>query len=524
MDQNRRTAEKMLMIAAFAFFVLITCYKLTNAALWLDETIEFWFSKIMIGVLPYETAWADAPANMYQRIITTYQPPLYNFLMYFWLKFGTSVGWFRFFGVIMGFLANAAIYKTIKKISNGFIAAGAVFFTSCIYRLVYYWQECAEYCLMLAVLCWTLYSFICLLEEQSLKNIILYTVLSTLSVYSQYGAVFPVLALSVIAYLFILHKKNNEAIRNITVSYLAALLFAAVPLVWFFMIKQMHKQHGGEIQTASFTVDGNIFTDMFKNLKTVINWNLFSYFDARTTVVFTLVFMISGLLVLMLSKKTHTRMLAAANIITWILYYFTVKFGLYSYGSFGSRYNLFFLPLWVISIFCFGYELYVLFRANAPEKLMNFSYLYIGTCITLLVCFMASSWTLKLQQNWSKEDMRGAVDAWLKAGAQDSDTIVYYGSSSGFAYYLRQKDNYSPEMEKNVHYMHWLYEKTFEEFAEFVNSTYGNEWPKEIYIAATHIQKDLDILISIFTDEGYERKDLYTSNGLLLRLTENGSK
>ncbi len=73
------------MWSGFSFFVLITAHKLTNAPLWFDEAVEYWYSKVMVGELPY-----DGYTNMYQRIVSTFQPLLYNVIMYFWLKISDS--------------------------------------------------------------------------------------------------------------------------------------------------------------------------------------------------------------------------------------------------------------------------------------------------------------------------------------------------------------------------------------------------------------------------------------------------
>ena len=72
------TKKKYIFLGSvFTLFILITIYKLTNASLWYDEAIEYWYSKVLIGVLPYDSSMV----NMYQRIISTYQPPLYNVIM-----------------------------------------------------------------------------------------------------------------------------------------------------------------------------------------------------------------------------------------------------------------------------------------------------------------------------------------------------------------------------------------------------------------------------------------------------------
>ena len=516
--EKKRNIEKLMVGAAFTIFVLIACYKLTNAPLWFDETVEFWNSKIMFGKLPYRTGINDS-TNMYQRILSTFQPPLYNFIMYFWLKLGTSEWWFRFFGVVMGTIGSIGIFKTVKKISNTYTAAGAVFFSSCVLRLVYYWQECAEYCLLLGLLCWTIYAFICLLEKQSMKNIIIFTILCILPVYSQYGAVFPVAALLILAYVFIALKKDKKNIITITVSYLAAFVFTALPLVYLFLIKQLSLQRGRHIPSMQFSVEGNIFSDMFRSFRETISWNLCSYYGEAAATVLSWIFIICFVIFIFRSKNIYVRILAIVNVITWLLYYVVVKLGMYAYGTFGSRYDLFFIPLWIISLFCFGYEIYEFFKNTLDEKLHNSSKIFAGICAVAIACFMISSWTMKLQYNWQKEDMRSAVNSWLEADAQNSQTIVYYNGCSGFAYYLREQEDFSPEMEKNVVYMPWMYNKTVEDYTNYINSLYTDGWPQEIYLIGTHTYKDLDELLSAFTDKGYTREDINTTRCLLTRFS-----
>ena len=83
MISDKKHRESILLGGVFLLFLIISTYKLTNASLWFDESIEYWYSKIMVGELPFESS---GTVNMYQRIISTFQPPLYNVLMYFWLK------------------------------------------------------------------------------------------------------------------------------------------------------------------------------------------------------------------------------------------------------------------------------------------------------------------------------------------------------------------------------------------------------------------------------------------------------
>lgn len=133
---------------------------MTHASLSLDEAVEYWYSKILIGKLPNNIATGISVANsntMYERVVTTLQPPLYNFLLFFWLLVNDGVWWFRFSSVIFGAIGVIAMFKAIKYSGNYFISVSIVVFLSFCFRYIYYSQECAEYILMLAMLSVAIY-------------------------------------------------------------------------------------------------------------------------------------------------------------------------------------------------------------------------------------------------------------------------------------------------------------------------------------------------------------------------------
>ncbi len=519
MNQVHAKKENLLCGAAFCFFVLVTTYKLTNAPLWFDETIEYWYSRIMVGSLPYESAISGS-ANMYQRIISTYQPPLYNIIMYFWLKISESEWWFRFFGVVMGFTGMIALYKTIQKIGNGYIAALAVIFSSCVYQLTYYWQECAEYCLMLGTLFWTIYFWICLIEKPDKKGIICFTISAVIPVYSQYGAVFPVAAMAFTALLYLITLKDRQSIKTIIVAYIITLIGAALPLYCFFLKKQMLRQQAGEITYKSILFSVQAVKDFFYDLRTVFKWNFMSYCSDVTVVILLVILMVMILMVVILPCKRVVKLFAATNILTWILYYFSVKAGIYSYGNFGSRYDLFFIPLWIVLNFAIAIEFGSMLTRYISER-FGVKALYAGLCCCFILCFSYFGWASKLQNNWNKEDCRGVVNTWYEVDAANSDTIIYYGAVSGFAYYVRQSRQYSDTTENRVNYMDWCRDKNEDEYREYVDSIYGDRWPGEIYVVASHTRDDVNTLVSSIMNEGYEREDVYVNEGAyLIRLTQ----
>lgn len=517
MNESKINKELIFSGMAFTFFLFITCYRLTNASLWFDETIEYWYSKVAFGPLPFETS-----ANMYQRILSTYQPPLYNVIMHFWLKFSDAEWWFRFFGVVIGFIGMIGIYKSVKKLSNFYVASFAVFFSSTVYQLVYYWQECAEYCLMIGTLCWTVYFWICLLQEVNLKNILFFIISSVIPVYSQYGAVFPVAAMLLSVLLFVALQKDKKNLAILSVSYLGAFLLTALPLFFLFLKKQMQMQQGGEIGASAMSFTGGFIKDFWNSLENTFKWSFFSYYSDIAVRIFLVAILAIIFISLLMGKNRLVKWMISFNIITYVIYYFIVKLDFYSYGSFGNRYNLFFIPLWIILFFAVCFDIYQLLSKEKTLwhwNITDIRYLLTGFLIASLFCYGTFSWSAKLRENWLKDDIRGVVDAWYLNKAYMRDTLVYYSANSGFAYYLRQHENYVEDLEASVHYMGWLRDRSVEEYTAYIDKIYGEDWPHVIYVAASHQANDLNTLLESITAQGYSQQDVfYSVDGRMLQM------
>lgn len=68
----------------------------TKWGLWYDEAVEYYFSKFLTGPVP----GSPGTVNMMERILLTFQPPLYNVLMHFWLRFFDTEFMFRLAGIL----------------------------------------------------------------------------------------------------------------------------------------------------------------------------------------------------------------------------------------------------------------------------------------------------------------------------------------------------------------------------------------------------------------------------------------
>ena len=122
---------------------------------------------------------------MYERMAyIQQQPPLYNWLMCIWLQIHDSEWWYRFSSVVMGFIAVIGLYLVIKKLCGRFSATLSVFVFSSIYILMYYVKEASEYMLLIMLLIWTVYLYLFILEQITIKRAIMFTVLCVVDVYT----------------------------------------------------------------------------------------------------------------------------------------------------------------------------------------------------------------------------------------------------------------------------------------------------------------------------------------------------
>ena len=149
METRRFGDDSLLFYIAVAFLLFMMVFNLTHSSPWGDEWVEYTISQKSIR-----------NGDMYRAIINTFQPPLYNFLMHFWLKIGKSVLWFRMFNVLCGAVSGICIYKSLKNMTTPLLAAGVVCSMGATYRWIYCIQECSEYALMLMFLCISLYYYI----------------------------------------------------------------------------------------------------------------------------------------------------------------------------------------------------------------------------------------------------------------------------------------------------------------------------------------------------------------------------
>lgn len=322
--------------------------ELTYSCLWYDEAVEYWYSKVLIGEVP----GGIGTSNMYERICSTYQPPLYNVLMHIWLIiFDYSDYSFRLAGVLTTLIGSIGFYLTIKEFSNWKCASVA----ACIYiftpSIAFYAMECAEYNLMVCFISWDLYFAIRFLKQEDIYSIIGFFCLSSLAVYSQYGAAFLVIGLWVILLYDILKKRNYVLAKGFFIGTFFVTVIAAIPLVFFFLIPQLSNQGTLSINHG-LIFQGNIIYDIFNAMCCQLNWS-FGMSLNNSSGRWIMLFMGIGVIFIIIALCRCDRLLkniSLSMLFSWIIYYLSVSTSYYAYNSwsgnirFGNKYGLFLVP------------------------------------------------------------------------------------------------------------------------------------------------------------------------------------
>jgi len=382
--------EYIFIGGCFIFFIFTMLYNLMHSALWGDEWIEYLISQTEIRT-----------GKFYRDVISTFQPPLYNFLMHFWLKMDNSVLWFRSFNVVIGFLSGVCLFGTVNRLTNKYVAGVSVCVLATAYEWVYCIQECSEYALMLFCLFVAVYAYVEVCEKFAYWKMVILILGCVGAVYSQYGSAFVVIPL--LGFFYLHNMFSEESCRSrkivINVSYVISLIIFAIPLYTFFMSKQMeNNQIAGHILPFSIECCKEILIKLGQ---------IIGYFFQQTTGVWAWFWSAFGIALIIISvvlvfKKTinWTRLsLIFSMWFAYILHYFLVQLHIYAMAhanqssGFFCRYSYFYIPLLCVVIPVCCYEIF-----KVASKSMKTLMVALGTVGAICMCVSLHS----LLGNWHK--------------------------------------------------------------------------------------------------------------------------
>ena len=423
--------DRVIVGMTFIFFAFMMLFHLTHSALWGDEWVEYNYSQLSI-----------LNGELYNRVIATYQPPLYNFLMHFWLKMGTTLLWFRLFNVVLGCISCLFLFITLNTLLSKRIAVLVIGILATCYQWVYCIQECSEYALMLCFLFGALMFYTLCSEKFSYLKMGGFIICCVLAIYSQYGAVF--VALPLLAAFFggnICNRRTSVKKKIIiVVTYLFSLVVFAGPLYFKFLKLQMENN---EISNNKVEFSAELLKDMPFTFGKIIAY----LFNVNSGEIWPIIFGIAGLglmvifIVVLRQGKIHwTRLSLIISLwIGYIAHYLLVQLHIYAMAhpnqsaGFFVRYSYFYIPILCVTIPILIDE-YIKVR---EKSVMVINYAVIMLCSIVIMISM-----LSILKNWNKALDDQFAKIWIDNDGWKDTTYLYGTASYGFNYYITHSDVY----------------------------------------------------------------------------------
>lgn len=228
-----KTKDWFLFGAIILLALALRLYGLETRDLWYDEAFSFFLSEQSLADIVSGTA-ADT------------EPPLYYFLLHFWLNLGQTPFALRLLSVLLSMGTVLVVFDLTRRLAGISAAMWAALITVISPFQIYHAQEMRMYGL-LALTQITYYWFFVRLQilEKPKKPLWLWVglvVAGTAAMYSQSLAIFGL----VLPDFYLLFKRNWRSLRNLVIAQAAILIFS---IPWLIHVPgQIQK-----IQTAFYT-------------------------------------------------------------------------------------------------------------------------------------------------------------------------------------------------------------------------------------------------------------------------------
>ena len=428
-------AEAITIVLGSIFYIFMMCYRLTYSPLWFDEYIEHQISQMSLK-----------SGEMYSNIVLTFQPPLYNFVMHFWLRIAQNMLWFRLFNVLLGLVVGSCVYLSVRRLYGFKPAAFAIALLSCCYQYIYCVQECSEYQLMVMFIALTTLFYIKTIQDKKQKDAVLFVLFAICAMYSQYGAMFMVIPFLGLFYFQVLYTKDKKNIISLTILYGIAAICAALPLYVLYASKQLVEnaiaehaavQFGIKELLSLFTEPGRILIYLF-NIPDV----------AFTQILFGLIgvlYIVSSIYIICRKIKANDHVVA--NLLTvllagYVLHYFLVVFQIYAMvhpgqsGGFYARYSYFYIPVVIISLTVITIEIKRMIidnRVKSNKAVKNADIAVVAVAALIAVTLLIPN----IMKNWHKayDDVFAAT--WVENHGWEVPTFLIGQAKYGFDFYIR---------------------------------------------------------------------------------------
>lgn len=436
-QRSEETKSAVVIIASVLVLALaLRIWQINARGLWFDEAYEFWAS-----VVPFK--------HVFSVVSKSFQPPLYNILLHFWMKLGHSETWLRMLSVLLDLLGILATLLLCLKAFNRKATLIVGLNLAVMPALIRYSQEVGEYALWLCCMQWLCYFMFLAYHEGKLKHWLLLSLFSLFAWYSHYGAFVLIAAAYLVLFLLLVTKNERSAYKKILLS--ASLTILGALLVVPTLLAQTKAMGSGTkiLGGTALALLRKVFTGFFDSLNFMFTGFPFTRISQWIPWIMITVLIAIGLWVWIKQGKKGLYY-PLFLIVTFIVYTILIVPGYYGHGSFGFRYGLVLLP--PLMLF-FGNIIYEL-----TQKKNWFRYtvaLLLTVSFLLLSAYSLPNRSISEKNrglsSWPEtSDLRVVMAEWQQKRTEDSYTIITFGEIQSFGYNLSRMgmadvDDFKPD-------------------------------------------------------------------------------
>ena len=187
----------------------------------------------------------QSPSTIIAGTAADTMPPLYYFLLHFWMEISHSLWFLRLLNVIINLATLIFVYLLAKQFFNENVALISAFFFSISPFQIYHSQELRMYSLLLFGQVGFFYSVLKVVLFESNKQkiwIIFTTIFGTIAMYSHNLGIVGLLSVN----LILIFRRNWKIIRNLILIQILVVIFS---LPWFYFLPQQINK----VQSAFWT-------------------------------------------------------------------------------------------------------------------------------------------------------------------------------------------------------------------------------------------------------------------------------
>ena len=489
--------ENWYVYICFGLVMTVYICRLMDDSIRFDEAIEYFIAKN-----PFHDIFA---LNLQQ-----FQPPLYNWVLHILLIISDSTLFYRFTNIFFVFIGLIALYKIVKITSeNKITSTASLFLMLCFCASLYYNQISAEYSMVLGILYWLFYYTLRLMKDDcTIKEYIVWMLVCVIAMYTQYGAVFAIVAAGIILLIYYIRlHKISELKKLVGTSGIGIILFG-IPL-YFGVARYQMKQQGS---SGSIHLAGLSKRYLLKGPFDAFQFILYAWSEYKIYwIIIACIIFVGALFV---AKKQQIlfsnleRQMIYICICNWILYYLGVITQKYAYGSFESRHTLLIMPVTVATIAVVGSRILIVLYNNSEQVICK---LGIAGIIGIFVFYIVHGCYYNIAQHWNYCQMDVAVDI-SKDYMRDENISVWmnFMSIPEAVYYLPMDTEEKVRLFTDVYTCNetYVYKNITFSKTNDINLDYEEKLPDKLLVIWSDVSGDEQMRESL-SENGYRESVLY---------------